>query len=172
VANGSPDMTAVSRRFAFVQHVHNVHNYLSQSIATAGVKANLLLVVAFGVAAVLATNYHDNRDLFAKEAGKRYALTPAVLALTWAVMWLLAAAWRRLGQARRSHIYFEHLRQRETADDVYRELSSLDDDRLIRELTAHNFALAGITAQKFSATSLAVIGLAVGLGAALGVYFF
>ena len=169
MANGSSDMTAASRRFDFVQHVHS---YLSQSIATADVKANLLLVVAFGVVAVLATNYHDNRDLFAKAAGKRYALVAAVLALTRAVMWLLAAAWPRLGQAGRNHIYFEHLRQRETADDTHRELSSLDDGCLLRELTAHNFALAGITAKIFSATRLAVIGLAVGLGAALGVYFF
>ena len=167
--NGSPDIAAASRRFDFVQHVHS---YLSQSIATADVKGNLLLVVAFGVAAVLATTYHDNRDLFAKAAGRRYLLAAAVLALTWAVMWLLVAAWPRLGQAGRSHIYFDHLRQRETADEMHRELSSLDDDGLIRELTAHNFALAGIAAKKFSATRLAVIGLAVGLGAALGVYFF
>jgi hypothetical protein len=169
VGNGSPDMTAASRRFDFVQHVHS---YLSQSIATADAKANLLLVVAFGVAAVLATNYHDHHDVFAKAAGKRYALVAAVLALTWAVMWLLAAAWPRLGQPGRSHIYFEHLRQRETTDDMHRELSSLDDDALVRELTAHNLALADIAAKKFSATRLAVIGLAIGVGAALCVYFF
>ena len=86
----------------------------------------------------------------------------ALLAFAFSVVCLLVAAWPRLDHAPQGLLFFGHLKRR-TGEEVYTELSSIDDDGLVRELALQNSALSLVAWRKFLAIRFAVAALAVGL---------